>query len=60
MDLFKDNKETFDEIIDFYYFIKEYGYIYSGYGEEELQIELKTLRDSITNIRKILDDNYGV
>lgn len=60
MDLFKDNKETFDEIIDFYRSMEEYGYMYEGYREEELQLNLKKIREAMDIINGILKDNHSI
>ena len=53
MDLFKDNKEIFDNIIDLYY-------KFEGHRNEELQRELLKINDSMIKIEEILDDNYGI
>lgn len=60
MDIFKDNKETFDEIIDFYRGMEEYGYMYEGYREEELQLNLKKIREAMKIINDILKDNHSI
>ena len=60
MDLFKDNKEIFDNIIDLYYKFEEYGYVFMGHRNEELQQELLKINDSMIKIEEILDDNYGI
>lgn len=60
MNLFKDNKEIFNNIMDLYYKFEEYGYVFEGHRSEELQQELLKINDSMNKIEEILDDNYGI
>lgn len=51
-------KNEMQEIIDFYYFIEDYGHIF--YDEEKVLNEpFKKILDGINEVRKIVDDNYG-
>ncbi len=55
----KDIKKIeMQEIIDFYYFIEDYGHIF--YDEPNVLNEpFKKIIDGINEVRKIVDDNYG-
>lgn len=52
------NKIEMQEMIDFYYFIEEYGHIF--YDDPKiLDDPFKQILDGIEKIRKIVDDNYS-
>lgn len=59
MDISKTRKEDMCEIIDFYYFIEEYGHIYQ-LDEELLNSPFSKIKEGIDEIRKLVDDSYGL
>jgi hypothetical protein len=60
MKIFTDNQETFQEILDFYYFMEEYEHVFHGHRQYELCEELKRIKESIDKIRDIMDENYSI
>lgn len=55
----KEHKKTeLQEIIDFYYFIEEYGHIF--YDDPKILDEpFKKIIEGIEEIKQIIDNNYG-
>ena len=51
-------KEEMQEVIDFYYFIEEYGHIFYG-NNSELEPAFKKIIEGIDEIREIIDGYYG-
>ncbi len=52
-------KIEMQEIIDFYYFIEDYGHIF--YDDSKiLDVPFKKILEGIEEVRKIVDDNYYV
>jgi len=57
-DINEIKKQEMGEIIDFYYFIQDYGHIF--YDDPRiLDAYFKKIIEGITEIRKIIDDNYS-
>lgn len=51
-------KHEMGEIIDFYYFIEEYGHIF--YDDPQiLDVPFQKILDGIKEVHKITDDNYS-
>lgn len=60
MNLFELKKEELQEIVNFYYFMEDYGHMFGGYREDELNEEFKNIISSINTIKEIMDDNYCI
>jgi hypothetical protein len=58
-DIKEIKKQEMTEIIDFYYFIEEYGHIFHD-KPEVLDVPFRKIREGIEEIRKMVDDNYSV
>jgi hypothetical protein len=57
-DIFKIKNTEMVEVIDFYYFIEEYGHIF--YDDPSILDEhFKKILEGMESIRDIVDDNYG-
>jgi hypothetical protein len=59
MDINQIKKQEMGEIIDFYYHIEEFGYIYHPNYEKELDASFKKILEGIKEVRKIMDNSYG-
>jgi hypothetical protein len=57
-DIKEIKSEEMQEIIDFYYFIEDYGHIFYD-NPEILNEPFKKIISGIEEIRKIIDTNYG-
>jgi len=51
--------QEMQEIIDFYYHIEDYGHIFH-FEPEKLDEPFKKIIEGISEIRKIMDDSYGM
>ena len=51
--------EEMQEIIDFYYHVEEYGHIFH-FEPEKLDEPFKKIIEGISEIRKMMDDSYGI
>lgn len=60
MNLFELKRSELEDIIDFYNFIEEYGYVFHGERQEELNQEFKNIINSISKIKEIMNDNYNI
>lgn len=58
MDIKVIKSEEMQEIIDFYYFIEEYGHIFYG-DDSELTEPFKKIMDGISDVRNIIEDYYS-
>jgi hypothetical protein len=52
-------KEEMQEILDFYYGIKEYGHIYH-YPPEKLDEPFKKILEGIAEVQKLMDDSWSM
>jgi len=57
MDIKEIKKEGMSEIIDFYYFIEDYGHIYH-YPPEKLDEPFRKILEGIEEVKKLMDDSY--
>ena len=51
--------QEMQEIIDYYYHIEDYGHIFH-FEPEKLDEPFKKIIDGISEIRKMMDDSYGM
>lgn len=52
-------KEEMQEIIDFYYHIEEYGYIYH-YPVEKLDEPFKKILEGINEVRHLMNESWSM
>ncbi len=59
MDIKKLKPQELQEIIDFFYYIEDYGHVF--YLEPELLDKpFNKIIEGISEIRKMMDDSYGI
>lgn len=58
MDVFKLRGQEMMDIIDFYYFIEDYGHIFMG-ENEELEQGFKEINSGIEKIYELVKNHYG-
>lgn len=58
MDINKVKGDEMAEIIDFYYFIEDYGHIFN-LDPKLLNEPFKKIIEGIEDVRKLVDDSYG-
>lgn len=59
MDIKELKPQEMQEIIDFYYHIEDYGHIFH-FEPEKLDEPFKKIIEGILEIRKMMDDSYGM
>ena len=59
MDIKELKPQEMEEIIDFYYYIEDYGHIFH-FEPEKLDEPFKKIIEGISEIRKMMDDSYGM
>jgi len=59
MDIKELKPREMQEIIDFYYHIKDYGHVFH-FKPEKLDEPFKKIIEGISEIRKMMDDSYGM
>ncbi len=59
MDIKKLKPEEMQEIIDFYYHVEEYGHIFH-FEPDRLDEPFNKIIEAISEIRKMMDDSYGI
>jgi len=57
-DINEIKKQEIGEIVDFYYFIQDYGHIFHE-NESVLAEPFKKIMEGISEVRKIIDNNYS-
>jgi hypothetical protein len=59
MDIKELKPQEMQEIIDFYHHIEDYGYIFH-FEPEKLDEPFNKIIEGISEIRKMMDDSYGM
>jgi hypothetical protein len=59
MDIKELKSQEMQEIIDFYYHIEDYGHIFK-LDPKRLDEPFKKIIESISEIRKLMDDSYSI
>ena len=59
MDIKELKPQEMQEIIDFYHHIEDYGHIFC-FEAEKLDKPFKKIIDGISEIRKMMDESYGM
>jgi hypothetical protein len=59
MDIKELKPQEMQEIIDFYHHIEDYGHIFH-FEPEKLDEPFKKIIEGISEIRKMMDDSYGM
>ena len=59
MDIKELKSEEMQDIIDFYYHVEDYGHVFH-LGPKLLDELFKKIVDGISEIRKLMDDSYGI
>lgn len=58
MSVFESRKQELMDIIDFYYFIEDYGHVFGG-RNEELDAGFNNINKGIEEIYKLVNEHYG-
>jgi len=59
MDIKELKPDELQEIIDFYYFIEEYGHVFHLYPEK-LDVPFKKIIDGIYEIREMMNESFSM